>query len=256
MRILQVPLFQDNYCHLILDEVHGTAVAIDVGDAAPVLAAVESIGARLTHALCTHHHPDHVGGNLALARALPDLQIVGAAHDARRIPGLTARVHDGQTLALGALIIEVLAVPCHTRGHLAFLLRDPERGDALFCGDTLFVGGCGRFMEGDGAQMHAALNVIFGALAPQTRVFCAHEYTVSNLRFAKHIEPENTAIDVKLAWAIAQRAQGRSTVPSTLGQERTYNPFMRLESPAIQARTGEAEAPRIMQALRKLKNTF
>lgn len=251
MRIRQIPLFNDNYAHLVIDEGTVCAAAVDPADAGPVCAAIEAEGARLTHILCTHHHWDHSGGNVAMLRRHPDAEVVGSVDDAPQIPGITRQVSHGDTLRVGELEASVLFVPCHTRGHVAYRF-----GDALFCGDTLFVAGCGRFFEGDARQMHAALNEVFAALPESTRVFCGHEYTISNLEFAASVDPENSALHGKLAWARGERAAGRSTVPSTLGEERTYNPFLRVGTPAIRAATGESDPVAVMARLRELKNAF
>ena len=251
MRIVQIPILSDNYCHLVVDDATGRAAVIDPAEPSRVIPVIEKSGAKLTHILCTHHHWDHAGGNLEMLARFPEARVVGSVGDAAKIPGATDRVADGDTVRVGDLEARVLFVPCHTRGHVAYLF-----GDALFCGDTLFVAGCGRFFEGDAAQMHTALNTVFAGLAPQTRVFCGHEYTVSNLKFAVSIEPDNAAAKTKLAWAELQRADGRSTVPSTIGEERTYNPFMRLDEPTVQATTGAHDPVAVMSALRERKNGF
>lgn len=251
MRVRQIPILRDNYCHLVIDDVAGVAAAIDPAEPAPVLSALQEEGVRLTHVLCTHHHWDHTGGNLEILDAHPEVEVLGSAADAARIPGITRPVDDGDALQVGGIGGRVLFVPCHTRGHLAYLFED-----ALFCGDTLFVAGCGRFTEGDAAQMHRALNEVFAALPDETRVFCGHEYTVANLKFAQTVEPANDAIRRKLKWAEARRQEGRSTVPSTIGEERTYNPFMRVHVPAVAGATGESDAVRVMAALRARKDRF
>lgn len=251
MRIELIPILRDNYAYLVVDDEAGVAAVVDPAQPEPVRAALERAGVRPTHLLCTHHHWDHAGGNEQMVRWYPDLEVVGSVGDADRIPAITRRVDDGDVIRVGGIDVRVLFVPCHTRGHVAYLA-----GDALFCGDTLFVAGCGRFFEGDAAQMHRALGSVLGALPPETRVFCGHEYTVTNLRFALTVEPENGAARAKLAWAEARRREGAPTVPSTIGEERTYNPFMRVDSPAIRARLGTADDVSTMAALRRLKDEF
>jgi hydroxyacylglutathione hydrolase len=251
MRIDVIPLWKDNYAYLVVDPATGTAAVVDPSDPGPVAAAAEAAGVRVTHLLCTHHHPDHSGGNAALAARWPGLEVVGSAIDPERIPALTRPVADGETFTVGALAFRALAVPGHTRGHVAFVC-----GDALFSGDTLFLAGCGRLFEGDAAQMHRALSGVFGALPPETRVFCGHEYTVNNLRFALTVEPENAAVRAKLAWAEARQAAGQPTVPATLAEERTYNPFLRVAEPAVQQRLGTRDPVETFAALRRLKDAF
>ncbi len=258
MRIRQIPIIprMANYCHVVIDDDAGVMALVDPADPDAVLDALADETATLTHVLCTHHHWDHSGGNAALARRFPDLEIVGSADEAERIPAITRRVSDGDRVTIGGLTAQILSVPCHTKGHIAYRFADPEQGDALFCGDTLFVAGCGRFFEGDAAQMHHALNTVFAALPDDTRVYCGHEYTVSNLEFAAHVDPDNDAVARKLEWARAERDAGRSTVPSTIGEEKTCNPFMRVAEPALQKAMGATDAVATMAALRRTKNDF
>ena len=252
MRIKQIPVLQDNYSYLLIDDATKQAALIDTADdLEQLLPAIEAEQVTLTHILNTHHHFDHSGGNEKLLAKYPSLTVVGGAHDADKIFGITQQVAHGDTLQIGALTGRVIHIPCHTRGHVAYVFED-----ALFSGDTLFVAGCGRFFEGDAAQMHQALNVEFAKLPGHTRVFCGHEYTASNLRFAVSVEPNNTAAKHKLTWAQAQREQGLSTIPSTLDEERSYNPFMRVTAPDIQQATGSHDPVEVMNQLRTLKNNF
>lgn len=266
MRIRQIPILRDNYAYLIVDDVAGVMAVVDPAEPGAICAALAEESARLTHILCTHHHWDHSGGNVEMKRRFPEALIVGGARDAHRIPEIGLEVTDGQSVTIGGLTAEVREVPCHTSGHVAYLFGPPpelsssagraRQGPALFCGDTLFVAGCGRFFEGGGAQMHRALNGVFGALPDDTRVYCGHEYTVANLRFAASVEPDNPAITAKASWARAQRAAGRSTVPSTIGEEKTYNPFMRVSEAPVQAAMGTTDPVSTMSALRAAKNAF
>ncbi len=249
MKIKQIPIYADNYGYLIIDEAQGVAAAVDPADADPVLAAISEEGVRLTHVLCTHHHWDHVGGNEVIQKAVPDVIIVGGSVDADRIPGCTVRVEHGGDVKIGSLVGKVLEVPCHTSGHVAYLF-----GDALFCGDTLFVGGCGRFFEGDAAQMHHALNEVFAKLPGETLVYCGHEYTVSNLEFALDVEPNNPAVLEKIEWARTRRAKGLPTVPSTIAEELTYNPFMRVDQPDVVEAVSASDPVDVMARLRQRKN--
>ena len=251
MQIHTIPVLKDNYTYLIVDEVTSKAVVVDPAEAAPVLDLVSHLDVQLTHIMLTHHHWDHVGGVPALLAHSPELYVMAGREEAPRIAGVTDVVIDGDIVRIGFLEGRTMCVPCHTRGHVAFVFED-----ALFCGDTLFIGGCGRFFEGDAGQMHEALNVRFASLAPDTRVFCAHEYTVSNLTFALHVEPENVAAQAKMAWATERRSTAQPTVPSTLAQERTYNPFMRVDEPAVQRFSGSDDAVEVMRVLRQAKDGF
>jgi hydroxyacylglutathione hydrolase len=244
-------MFSDNYGFLVIDDELRVAAAVDPADPDPVLAAIEEEDVRLTHILCTHHHRDHAGGNGRVLQAHPGAVVVAGLVDADKIPEASVRVGHGDRVRVGRLVGEVIDTPCHTAGHVSYLF-----GDALFCGDTLFVGGCGRFFEGDAAQMHEALNGHFRKLPDATEVYCAHEYTVSNLRFALSVDPTNEALVQKMAWANARRAAGEPTVPSTLGQERATNPFMRVTEPALQAATRETDPTAVTRALRTMKDGF
>jgi hydroxyacylglutathione hydrolase len=251
MRIEQIPILADNYAYLIHDDEAGTVLAVDPAEPTPVLAAIAESGSTLTHILCTHHHWDHAGGNRGMLDVWPDAQVVGSGEDAEKIEGISLRVAHKETRTFGGLNARILAVPCHTRGHVAYLFED-----ALFCGDTLFVAGCGRFFEGNAREMHEALNGILGSLPGETRVYCGHEYTVSNLAFALHIEPHNDAARAKMAWARKRREEGRSTVPSTLAEEKTYNPFMRVDEADVQRACSSQDSVEVMARLRELKNDF
>jgi hydroxyacylglutathione hydrolase len=232
LRILTVPAFNDNYLWLIHDGVH--AAVVDPGDARPILAALKEHDLTLTAILLTHHHADHIGGVPELLQhyAVP---VFGPAHES--IPTLTHKLVEGDmvTLTQPDLQLSVLDVPGHTSGHVAYLRQ--ERSSAketvwLFCGDTLFAGGCGRLFEGTPAQMVSSLDKL-SALPDATLVFCAHEYTLSNLRFASFVEPDNVALAARVERDTAQRAQGKPTVPSTMAMEKASNPFLRYREPAI-----------------------
>lgn len=225
MRVLAIPVLQDNYSYLIVDEDERVAAVVDCAEVEPVLAAASAEGVTLTTVLSTHHHYDHVGGNDDLARRLP-VRVYGNADDAQRIPRLTDGVREGETVRVGRLTAEVLFIPAHTSGHIAYHF---PREHAVFTGDTLFAAGCGRLFEGDPGQMMKSLAKL-NALPEDTRVYCGHEYTVRNLEFAQLLEPTNAAIADKLAWARARRAQGQATVPSTIASERATNPFLRTSS--------------------------
>jgi hydroxyacylglutathione hydrolase len=228
VRVVPVPVLQDNYSYLIIDEDESLAAVVDVAEVEPVLAAARKEGVTVTTVLSTHHHFDHVGGNEEIANRIP-VRIYGNADDAERIPRLTDGVREGDTVRFGRLSAQVLFIPAHTSGHIAYHFA---REQAVFTGDTLFAAGCGRLFEGDPAQMMKSLGKL-NALPEDTKVYCGHEYTVKNLEFASALEPSNAAIADKLAWAKSRRAQGQATVPSTLASERATNPFLRTSSPEL-----------------------
>lgn len=226
---VRIPVLSDNYVWLLPTR-PGCAVVIDPAVAEPVLLQAQVQGLRITHILNTHWHPDHVGGNAAI-KAATGCTIVGPAREAARIPGLDRAVDDGDLVELGEragdIRADVLFVGAHTAGHIAYHL--PEQG-LLFPGDTLFAMGCGRLFEGTAADMFAALGRL-KALPPETLVCCAHEYTLSNARFAITVEPGNAALAARLAAVEAARAAAVPTVPFRLSEELATNPFIRAESP-------------------------
>ncbi|EKS73009.1 hydroxyacylglutathione hydrolase [Burkholderia sp. SJ98] len=236
LEYVPVPAFEDNYIWLVSDS--RDAVVIDPGDAAPVEAYLAKRGWRLTAILLTHHHHDHVGGVKALIdsrTAEGGIPVYGPAGE--RIEHLTQRVTGGDRVRIDkpALELSVIDVPGHTAGHIAyFQAGDPNGTPHLFCGDTLFASGCGRLFEGTPQQMLSSLDAL-AALPDNTQVHCAHEYTLSNIKFARACEPDNTAL---LRWsedAQALRAAGKPTLPTTIGHEKTVNPFLRADVPAIHA---------------------
>eukprot|EP00011_Vannellida_sp_DIVA3-517-6-12_P006302 CAMPEP_0114609078 /NCGR_PEP_ID=MMETSP0168-20121206/2905_1 /TAXON_ID=95228 ORGANISM="Vannella sp., Strain DIVA3 517/6/12" /NCGR_SAMPLE_ID=MMETSP0168 /ASSEMBLY_ACC=CAM_ASM_000044 /LENGTH=253 /DNA_ID=CAMNT_0001819989 /DNA_START=107 /DNA_END=864 /DNA_ORIENTATION=- len=238
MRIVQVPVLDDNYAYLLIDEESGEAAAVDPAVPSPLLSAAERENVKITTVLTTHHHWDHAQGNDEMAAAIPGLTVVGGDD---RISSMTTKVTQDDKLTLGAIDISVLFTPCHTTGHVLYFVNDPRHDDeppSLFSGDTLFVGGCGKFFEGNGAQMYEALCKKIAALPHSTQVQCGHEYTVSNLRFAASLTPDNVTVKEKLQWATERREKSLTTVPSTVGEELTYNPFMRVESDEIKAALG------------------
>lgn len=224
------PCLQDNYGYLVHDPDTGTTASIDTPDAAAVDAALAERGWRLTHILNTHHHFDHAGGNEAL-KARWGCTVVGAANDAARIPGIDRGVAEGDTVSVGNAHARVLEVPGHTSGHIAYHFADDG---IVFVGDTLFALGCGRLFEGTPAQMWQSLGKLM-ALPETTTVYCAHEYTQSNARFALSVEPGNAALVARAAAIDTLRAAGKPTVPSTIGIEKATNPFLRAASPELQA---------------------
>ena len=254
--VVQVPVWQDNYAYVLCGD-DGSAAVVDAPEADPVLAIVAERGLRLTHLFNTHHHFDHIGANDALAAAFPDLVVVGSQYDfARgRIPRQTRAVQAGDAVEFAGVAAQVLDVAGHTLGHIAYQF---ENGCA-FVGDSVFVGGCGRLFEGTAQQLDRALNEVIAGLPGPTLLYCAHEYTLSNLRFARSVDPDNEELAAFSDEAGALRAAGRSTVPTTVAQERSMNPFLRADARALRAAAGlgaKAERHEVVGRLRAMKDGF
>jgi hydroxyacylglutathione hydrolase len=254
LTVTPLPAFNDNYLWLLVRG--GEAAVVDPGDAAPVQRALERHDLRLSAILVTHHHGDHVGGVAAL-KASTRATVFGPARE--RIEGVDHPVRGGDHLDVLGVRLGVIDVPGHTAGHVAYYAAD-ETPSLLFCGDTLFACGCGRLFEGTPSQMVASLDTL-AALPPSTRVYCAHEYTLSNLRFALSVEPSNIALGERAARDQATRDRGEPTVPSTIGLELATNPFLRLDAPGVRAAVaaGTADAvdrTAIFASLRKRKDIF
>jgi len=233
LKIQQIPVLNDNYIYLIHDSGSGETAAVDPAVAGPVRDALKANGWTLTHILNTHHHADHTGGNLELKKAT-NCQIIGAAGDASRIPGIDVRIGEGDTVSIGGHAAQVFDVPGHTSGHIAYWFEDAA---ALFCGDTLFSLGCGRLFEGTAAQMWSSL-LKLRRLPDATRVYCAHEYTNANADFALTQEPDNPALQKRAGEILRLRQSGKPTVPSLMGEEKAANPFLRADDPALLAAAG------------------
>lgn len=233
LEVHQFPCLSDNYGYLIHDPDNGCTACIDTPEVGPINAALKARGWELTHILNTHHHFDHAGGNLELKDQW-NCTIVGARDDASRIPGIDIQVGDGDIYEFGNHRAQVIDVSGHTVGHIAYYF--PET-DNLFCGDALFALGCGRLFEGTPGQMWNSLQKL-RALPDDTRVYCAHEYTQANARFAVTVEPQNRALIERSEQITELRAAGKPTVPSTISLEKATNPFLRPDSVDLQSTLG------------------
>lgn len=231
MAIVAVPQLKDNYAYLVIDDASKQCGVVDCSEADKVLAEIERRGLKLVAVLPTHWHPDHVGGNQDLVRAIPGLKVYGARAEGGRIPALTDGVDDGDEIAVGPMRARVIGIPAHTNGHIAYYFPALK---AVFTGDTLFIAGCGRVFEGKADTMVASLKKL-AALPDETAVYCGHEYTENNLRFALTLEPNNPALKAKYEWTKKTRAEGKYTIPSTIGDEKLFNPFMRTDSAELRA---------------------
>jgi hydroxyacylglutathione hydrolase len=229
LRVSPIPAFTDNYIWLIESPDGARGVVVDPGEAGPVIERFAGRGMQLGSILVTHHHGDHVGGIRRLLAQWPDCPVYGPAGE--RIPGITQPVVEGDRVGLPAVgcTLGVMRVPGHTAGHIAYYGEG-----ALFCGDTLFAAGCGRVFDGTMEELHASLERI-KKLPPETLVYCAHEYTLDNLGFARWVEPDSGAVDAREARARVLREHGQPTVPSTLAEELASNPFLRVHEPVVRA---------------------
>jgi hydroxyacylglutathione hydrolase len=236
LEIVPVPALADNYVWLLRDAATGAVAVVDPGEAAPVEAALAERGWEPAVILLTHHHGDHVGGVAAL-KAAHGAAVIGAAADTHRLPALDRAVSPGDTVAVGECRAVVIGTPGHTRGHLAYHFAE---AGVLACGDTLFSLGCGRMFEGSAEAFFAALQRL-AALPDATLVLCGHEYTQSNARFARTVEPDNEALRARAAEVEVLRAAGRPTVPVALGAEKAANPFLRARDAAHFARLRAAK---------------
>jgi len=233
LRVERIPTFADNYTYLAICDATNEAAVIDAPEVEPVVRRVEELGVTVTLVLSTHHHFDHSKANPELA-AKYGVPVVGHVSDAERLPGFTQGVEEGDTIRVGSESARVLFIPSHTTGHIAYVF---DEGKALFSGDMLFAGGCGRLFEGTPEMMYTALCEKLAKLPDDTKVYCGHEYTESNLRFALHVEPDNDAVREKLERVQKIRSHAapdwhdatpeEMTIPSTIGEEKATNPFMR-----------------------------
>jgi hydroxyacylglutathione hydrolase len=253
LEVHQFPMRSDNYGVLLHDPATEATASIDAPDAEELFAALHEKGWVLTHILITHHHHDHTAGNTIVKR-MTGCTIIGPAKEAGSIPGIDVTVKDGDTVEIGSVKGKVIETPGHTRGHVSYSFRDDK---LVFVGDTLFSVGCGKLLEGDAKMMWSSLEKL-AKLPPDTKLYCGHEYTNNNCRFALTVEPENAALQARATEVAELAAKGEPALPTTIAQELATNPFLRPTSPAIQKRLGMEgrELSEIFGEIRKRKDRF
>ena len=257
MEIKRIPVLTDNYIFVLADPKQKVAAVVDPAVALPVIDYLAEIDARLIAIFNTHHHGDHVGGNARLIQHFPELCIYGGAEDRGRIPHQQVYLQEGDTVKFAHRIGQVFFVPGHTRAHIAYYFppTSPQETGELFCGDTIFAGGCGRLFEGTPAQMVDSISKL-RELPDSTRVWCAHEYTLNNLKFALTVDKDNADLQARYRSVQQARNMGQATVPSILGLEKLTNPFLRWDLPAIQATANISEPARVFGRIRGMKDQF
>ncbi|XP_066496814.1 hydroxyacylglutathione hydrolase-like protein isoform X2 [Tiliqua scincoides] len=246
MKVKVISILEDNYMYLIIEESTQQAVAVDAAVSKRLLEIIQKEGATLKAILTTHHHWDHARGNEELARLFPGLEVYGGD---KRVGALTHPVTHNEELKFGSINVRCLLTPGHTMDHVCYFVWEDNSPDApaAFTGDALFIGGCGKILEGTAEQMYKSLT---------EKVFCGHEYTARNLKFALQVEPESSIVKDKLAWAKQREEEDLPTVPSTLAEEFLYNPFLRVSEEAVQKFTGKADPVEVFAALCKARNSF
>lgn len=266
MRVVPIPCLSDNYAYLLVCPVTKEAALVDVSEPEPVLSYVRRASSesgsreqvKVVAILSTHHHHDHVGGNGEVKTALGITRVYGHSSDRGRIPGQTEFLEEGDRFDIGSLRVDVLHVPGHTTGAVAYVVNKEPEDPVVFTGDTLFVAGCGRIFEGTPPMMYDSLSKL-ASLDGRTRVFCGHEYTEANLAFAAHVEPSNQAVQETRRRASTARKDGRPTVPSTIAEELAVNPFFRPDSVEIRRMLSVPEGASssdAFAAIRRAKNEF
>lgn len=253
MKVSLIPLLEDNYGYLIVDESSKKGALVDAVTPDVALRTVEDAGVEVTQVLTTHHHYDHAGGNAVLNSKKPGMTFYGGDD---RIPAMTNRVSHNDTFNIGSLKVTCYETPCHTTGHICYFVEGEGADPAVFTGDTLFAGGCGKFFEGTPPQMYRALIEILSTLPDSTRVYCGHEYTQQNLKFAKHVEPDNKAVLDMTEECAKKRGAGLPSIPTTIGMEKTYNPFMRVHHDSVLKFAGCSDPVEAMGVLRSAKDRF
>ncbi len=265
MEVYRLPVLSDNYVFVLHNPANQVAAVVDPAIAPPVLQLLQELRADLVAIFNTHHHADHVGGNRQLMRQFPQVKVYGGAKDRGRIPGQQVFLKEGDRVEFADRVAQVFFVPGHTRAHIAYYFGPaiPLRGGAanatepgdLFCGDTLFAGGCGRLSEGSPAQMVSSLSKL-RALPDSTRVWCAHEYTLNNLRFALTVDAENRDLQARFQAVQDARNRNEATVPSLLEIEKRTNPFLRWDRPTLKATVKARDDIQTFARLRGMKDRF
>ena len=257
MQVIRLDALSDNYIFLLYDQIQNIAAVVDPAEAEPVLQQLQQLGSELVAIFNTHHHHDHVGGNKRLMQEYPQVTVYGGVEDRGRIPGQQVFLQAGSQVEFGDRTGEVFFVPGHTRAHIAYYFPPTnalEPGE-LFCGDTLFAGGCGRLFEGTPAQMVDSLSKLRN-LPDNTRVWCAHEYTLKNLQFALTVDASNSELQSRFAQVKSARSRDEATIPSILGIEKRTNPFLRWNQPALQAAANSLDPVQTFSRLRGMKDRF
>jgi len=257
MEIFRLPALTDNYIFVLYDSASRTAAVVDPAQPEPVLQQLKQLGATLTAILNTHHHTDHVGGNRRLLQQFPEAVVYGGAEDRDRIPGQQVFLREGDTVTVAGRTAQVYFVPGHTRAHIAYYFPPTEANGwgELFCGDTLFAGGCGRLFEGTPSQMVGSLSKL-RSLPDTTRIWCAHEYTLNNLKFALTVDADNVDLTDRFNKVQRARQLGEATVPSVLRDEKRTNPFLRWDQPALQTVAKITDPVRTFARIRGMKDQF
>ncbi|MGI0483218.1 hydroxyacylglutathione hydrolase [Geminocystis sp. CENA526] len=257
MKIIRIPVLSDNYIFLLHDINNNEVAVVDPAEAKPVLAEIEKCGGNLVAIFNTHHHFDHVGGNKELLEHYPNAVVYGGEKDKGRIPRQQVFLKEGDTVDFAGRKANIYFVPGHTYAHIAYYFPPTEDSDwgELFCGDTLFAGGCGRLFEGTPTDMVNSLTK-FRNLPDSTRVWCAHEYTLSNLKFAITVDGDNPDLQKRYEQVKIDRTQNIATVPSSIEIEKLTNPFLRWDNPKIKQAMGFEEATRVFGRLRGMKDNF
>ncbi len=257
MQVIRLEALSDNYIFLLHDPTQNIAAVVDPAESRPVLKKLKELQAELVAIFNTHHHQDHVGGNQQLIEQWNQVKVYGGAFDKGRIPGQQVFLQQGDRVHFADRIGEVFFVPGHTRAHIAYYFPPTHKSETgeLFCGDTLFAGGCGRLFEGTPQQMVDSLSKL-RSLPDDTHVWCAHEYTLKNLQFALTVDGENLDLQSRYDQVKAYRSRGEATVPSHLGVEKRTNPFLRWEQPTLQSATNSRDSVETFGRLRLMKDKF